>query len=81
MLEKRVYLCGEEAAWLADKIVAYGDYGNDAARMLRKLSKVEQQRDELLAALKQVQIDVQESDSIMADTAILVDAAIAKAEA
>lgn len=53
-LKRRVYMSGEEAAWLADKIVAYGEYGNDAARMLRRLSTIEQQRDDLLAALKEI---------------------------
>ena len=42
-LERRVWLAGEEAAWLADKIVGANQYGNDAARLLRLLSETQQQ--------------------------------------
>lgn len=59
-LEKRVWLAGEEAAWLADNIVATSEYGNDAARLLRMMSDVQKQNAELqqelyeLAALLEV---------------------------
>ena len=48
-LERRVFIAGEEAAWLADKIVAYGEYGNDAARLLRLLSSTQQENEKLQA--------------------------------
>lgn len=48
-LEQRVFIAGEEAAFLADKIVGANQYGNDAARLLSKYSALEIE----LAALKQ----------------------------
>ena len=50
--ERRVFLAGEEAAWLADKIVAYGECGNDAARLLRLLSLTQQDNEKLQAQVE-----------------------------
>lgn len=48
-LEPRKFLAGEEAAWLADKIVCAGEYGNDAARLLRLLSSIQIENQKLQA--------------------------------
>jgi len=53
-LKRKVWKSGDEAAWLADKIVTGSpDYCQSAAQLLRKYSTLEQQLAELLAAAKQ----------------------------
>ena len=42
--------------------------------------KLEEQRDNLLEALKQVQVDISNGNCVMADTAVFVDAAISAVE-
>lgn len=50
------------------------------AALQPEFEAIKRQRDQLLSALKQVQVDVKNGNCVMADTAVFVDSAIAAVE-
>ena len=66
---------------IADDGDRIAEIRNEAIAALQpEFAALKRQRDELLAALKQVQVDISNGNCVMADTAVFVDAAIADVE-